>query len=66
MTIRDYVVITEAVKVPAYGPGTLDAIHLATATLWRESQAGEIAMATHDAPLAAAARASGFSVIGSQ
>src|SRR5437667_8084617 len=46
--------------------GTLDAIHLATATLWRESQGGEMAMATHDAALATAARASGFSVIGSQ
>jgi uncharacterized protein len=45
--------------------GTLDAIHLATAALWRESQGAELAMATHDAALATAARASGFSVIGS-
>jgi|SRR5262245_27173524 len=45
--------------------GTLDAIHLATAALWRESQGAEIAMATHDAALATAARASGFRVIGS-
>jgi predicted nucleic acid-binding protein len=44
--------------------GTLDAIHLATAALWREQQGQEIAMATHDAALATAARASGFGVIG--
>ena len=44
--------------------GTLDAIHLATAALWRESQGHELVMATHDAALGAAARASGFTVIG--
>jgi hypothetical protein len=44
--------------------GTLDAIHLATAALWRESQGTELAMATYDGVLATAARASGFSVIG--
>jgi predicted nucleic acid-binding protein len=44
--------------------GTLDAIHLATAALWRESRGGELAMATHDPALATAARASGFRVIG--
>lgn len=46
--------------------GTLDAIHLATAALWRESQGQDMAMATHDVALAMAARASGFSVIGSK
>jgi hypothetical protein len=45
-------------------PGTLDAIHLATAALWRETQDTEIAVATHDDALATAARASGSSVIG--
>jgi predicted nucleic acid-binding protein len=45
--------------------GTLDAIHLATAALWRENQGAEMVMATHDGALATAARASGFSVIGS-
>jgi predicted nucleic acid-binding protein len=45
--------------------GTLDAIHLATAVLWRESQGQDLAIATHDAALGTAARASGFSVIGS-
>ncbi|MGH9368403.1 MAG: type II toxin-antitoxin system VapC family toxin [Thermoanaerobaculia bacterium] len=45
--------------------GTLDAIHLATALLWREhSGAADLVMATHDAALGLAARASGLRVIG--
>ena len=44
--------------------GTLDAIHLATALLWRERGVAELVMATHDEALATAARASGFVVIG--
>lgn len=45
--------------------GTLDAIHLATAALWRESQGQDLTLATHDMALATAARASGFGVLGS-
>lgn len=45
--------------------GTLDAIHLASAALWRESQGQELSIATHDSALGMAARASGFRVIGS-
>lgn len=44
--------------------GTLDAIHLATALLWKERSAQTLTMATHDGVLATAARASGFAVIG--
>jgi predicted nucleic acid-binding protein len=44
--------------------GTLDAIHLATAMLWRETRAEDIVMATHDQALAVAARAVGFPVVG--
>jgi predicted nucleic acid-binding protein len=44
--------------------GTLDAIHLATALLWREHSGGDIVMATHDGALAMAARACGFAVLG--
>jgi len=48
--------------------GTLDAIHLATADLWREARGkqGQVEMifATHDRALALGARASGFRVIG--
>jgi len=43
---------------------TLDAIHLATAMLWREAEEEEIDMATHDEALAMAARSIGFRVIG--
>ena len=44
--------------------GTLDAIHLATADMWRETREQELTMATHDRALALAARASGFRVLG--
>lgn len=46
--------------------GTLDAIHLSTADLWREVQGKDPVIATHDRALALAARASGFRVIGVQ
>lgn len=44
--------------------GTLDAIHLATADLWREWRREDPVIATHDRALALAARASGFKVTG--
>jgi predicted nucleic acid-binding protein len=44
--------------------GTLDAIHLATALMWRERSDADLVMATHDATLGLAARAVGFRVIG--
>ena len=44
--------------------GTLDAIHLATALLWREHSGFEFVMATHDTALGLAARASGLRVVG--
>jgi len=44
--------------------GTLDAIHLATALLWRDHAAANVTMATHDAALALAARAHGLPVVG--
>lgn len=44
--------------------GTLDAIHLATALLWKESEGAELVMATHDRALAIAARAHGLTTIG--
>lgn len=45
--------------------GTLDAIHLATALLWRERDQVDLVMATHDEALAIAAKACGLRVIGS-
>ena len=44
--------------------GTLDAIHLATAMLWRETAGPDLVMTTHDAALGLAARASGLRVVG--
>ena len=44
--------------------GTLDAIHLATALLWKESEDAELIMATHDRALAIAAQAHGLMAIG--
>ena len=44
--------------------GTLDAVHLATALLWRDTRGEDLALATHDRALALAARASGLTVIG--
>ena len=44
--------------------GTLDAIHHATALLWKERSTTDLVMATHDAALAVAARASGLRVVG--
>ncbi len=44
--------------------GTLDAIHLSTALLWRDQGEGPITVATHDGALAVAARSMGFEVAG--
>jgi predicted nucleic acid-binding protein len=44
--------------------GTLDAIHLATALVWRERIGVLPMLATHDAALGLAARSFGFDVIG--
>lgn len=44
--------------------GTLDAIHLATAILWRDMTRVDLVMATHDTALAVAAQAHGFRVVG--
>ena len=44
--------------------GTLGAIHLATALLWKESARVELVMATHDAALGLAAQAHGLPVAG--
>jgi uncharacterized protein len=44
--------------------GTLDAVHLASALLWQEASGTDLVMATHDAALGMAARASGLRVVG--
>ena len=59
--------IGPAVLRRASGPipsplGALDAIHLATALLWMESNLEDLTLVTHDRQLAAAARAYGMEV----
>ena len=44
--------------------GTLDAIHLASALLWREASGRDLAMATHDRALALGAQAHGLRILG--
>ncbi len=44
--------------------GTLDAVHLATALVWRDRMQQDLVMATHDGGLAIAARAFGITVLG--
>jgi uncharacterized protein len=44
--------------------GTLDAIHLATALLWKEMTGGKLVMATHDSALALGAQAHGLPIVG--
>jgi len=45
--------------------GTLDAIHLATALLWKDMTNTDLVMATHDGALALGAQAHGLRVVGS-
>ena len=52
---------TEPMPMPL---GTLDALHLATALIWRDRVGPLPAMATHDSMLGTAARAFGFDVLG--
>jgi hypothetical protein len=44
--------------------GTLDAIHLATALLWKDLTKANLVMATHDGALALGAQAHGLRVVG--
>ena len=60
----DAVVLDRAAQPMPTELGTLDAIHLATALLWRDSVRTDLVMATHDEALGLAAKAHGFSVLG--
>ena len=65
----DLVLLRPAVLSRASEPmpmplGTLDAVHLATALIWRDRMGTLPAMATHDSALGLAARAFGFDVLG--
>ncbi len=61
--------LTDAVKMRAAESfptiiGTLDAIHLATAMLWKRLTGPDITIVTHDRQMASCARALGFTVNG--
>lgn len=60
----DAVVLDRAAQPMPTELGTLDAIHLATALLWKEMMRVDLVMATHDAALALAAQAHGLPVVG--
>lgn len=65
----ELVAVTSAVLTRAAQPfptamGTLDAIHLATALLWKERSDDELTLATHDRQLALGAVAMGLRVVG--
>jgi predicted nucleic acid-binding protein len=70
LALLDVVELSHAVLRRASNPfptllRTLDALHVATALLWRDVQIDEpLAFATHDAAQAAAARALGFAIVG--
>lgn len=60
----DAAIIDRAAQPMPTELGTLDAIHLATALLWRESTSAELVMATHDTALGLGALAHGLAVVG--
>lgn len=62
----DSVVLDRAAQPMPTELGTLDAIHLATALLWKEMSGEDPTMATHDGALAIAAEAHGFRVVGAK
>lgn len=60
----DAAVIDRAAQPMPTELGTLDAIHLATALLWKEMAGIVPVMATHDQALALGAKAHGLAVVG--
>lgn len=60
----DSLVLDRAAQPMPTELGTLDAIHLATALLWKDMANAALVMATHDAALATAAKAHGLTVLG--
>jgi len=60
----DAMVLERAAQPMPTELGTLDAIHLATALLWKEMTRVNLVMATHDGALALGAQAHGLPVVG--
>jgi uncharacterized protein len=62
----DSIVLDRAAQPMPTELGTLDAIHLATALLWKEMTREDLTMATHDGALAIASEAHGLPVVGAK
>jgi predicted nucleic acid-binding protein len=60
----DSMVLDRAAQPMPTELGTLDAIHLASALLWKEATRLDAVMATHDRALGLAAQAHGLKVVG--
>jgi predicted nucleic acid-binding protein len=60
----DSVVLERAAQPMPTELGTLDAIHLASALLWKDASVADPVMATHDKALALAAQAHGLKGLG--
>lgn len=60
----DAIVLDRAAQPMPTELGTLDAIHLASALLWKDSMRIDPVMATHDEALGLAAEAHGLTVLG--
>ncbi len=60
----DAVVLNRAAQPMPTELGTLDAIHLASALLWKDAMGVDPVMATHDGALGLAAQAHGLKVLG--
>ncbi len=61
---RDSLVFNRAAQPTPTELGTLDAIHLASALLWKDEMRLDLFMATHDIALGLAAKAHGIKLIG--
>lgn len=60
----DAIVLDRAAQPMPTELGTLDAIHLASALLWKDATGIDLLMATHDGALGLAAQAHGLKVLG--
>jgi hypothetical protein len=64
LSLIDSIVLDRAAQPMPTELGTLDAIHLASALLWKDAMGIDPVMATHDGALGLAARAHGLLVLG--
>jgi hypothetical protein len=60
----DSIVLDRAAQPMPTELGTLDAIHLASALLWKDATGVDPVLTTHDGALGLAAQAHGFTVLG--